>query len=312
MTPDALTAALLKHATGLGFDDGAVVSADAPLRHTDEVRDAVAQGRHGPLEYLARALDARLDVRELVPTAKTVVVLVTSYYAGAHDEHGARPGQAKVSRYAWGADYHNVMRRRLGKLRKMLLQHRPGAQVAPFTDAKPVLERAWAEAAGLGFVGKSTMLIHRQLGTWTFLAGLITDVDLAPTSRPVQTDHCGSCTRCLDACPTDAFEAPFVLDAARCLSTWTVEAPLDAEAEQSHLLGHGWALGCDVCQEVCPWNRFQTETRDDRFRPRAGHVAFGPDEVPEDLAGTPLARAQEAGLRASVRRALSPKAGRGG
>jgi epoxyqueuosine reductase len=166
-----------------------------------------------------------------------------------------------------------------------------------------VWERAWAEAAGLGFVGKSAMFIHRRRGTWTFLGGLVTDLELLPTGVAVEPSRCGTCTRCIDACPTQAITAPGQVDARRCLTTWNVERPLHPDADHADLLGHGWAVGCDVCQEVCPWNRFQVLSPELRFSPRAGHVVVTSESLPEDVQGTALARPGPVGVLLSVERA---------
>lgn len=305
----------------LGFDDVGIVAADAPLRHLDKLSSYIAEERHGPLAYMEQTAEIRADIQKRLPGAKSVVVVVANYFHGHHhelapaydpdheptdDPKKTAHSQARVSRYAWGADYHQVLRRKLRKLRKrMLASVDPNAQISLFSDAQPVYERAWAEAAGLGFIGKSTMFIHRDMGTWTFLAGLITDLDLGQAARPPMTDFCGTCTRCVDACPTNAFVEPWRLDANRCLSTWTVEKPTDERADAPQFSGHGWAVGCDVCQEVCPWNRFEKISSEHRFAPRDGHVFLNAEQLPEDVAGTPLARPGAEGLLASIRRALN-------
>jgi epoxyqueuosine reductase len=309
--PRITAAEVIAAAKALGFDDAAVVPADTALPDAEHVKDAVKEGRHGPLAWMAETLDQRVDLRVRLPWAKSVVVVVQSYYAGAHAEHVAElHGAAKVARYAWGHDYHNLLRRRLRKLRKTILDAAPpDAKCAPFLDVDAVLERAWAQAAGLGFIGKSAMFIHRELGTWTFLGGLATDVDLGPATRaPLAqqfTDLCGSCTACMDACPTHAITAPRTVDARRCLTTWNVEHADDARGDAPELVGHGWAVGCDVCQEACPWNRFAQHTTEPRLLPLAGHVAFAPDSAPTDVQGSPLARPGVDALPRLAARALT-------
>ena len=305
-----LGAFVVARARAEGFDDAAVVPADTPLAFADEVRRAVDEGRHGPLGWLADTLGQRVDVRARYPWAKSVLVVVQSYYAGDHDEHvTSLEGRAKVARYAWPHDYHNLLRRRLRKVRRALLDEAGvvDARCAPFLDVDAVLERAWAQAAGLGFIGKSAMFIHRSLGTWTFLGGMVTDLDLGARTRAPQTDLCGTCTACLDACPTRAIVRPWAVDASRCLVTWNVEETEDARGDA--LAGHGWAVGCDVCQEVCPWNRFEKRTDEPRLQPLPGHVAFAPHEAPHDVQGTPLARPGAEALPRLARRALGLKDG---
>lgn len=288
-----------------GFDDAAVVSADAPLANLDRVRESVAAGRMGPLAWMNETLEQRLDIKKRLPWAKSVLVVVASYWTGNHQDHADVTGKARVSRYAWGQDYHHVLRRKLRRVRKELLARHPGAKCAPFNDVDAVLERAWAEAAGLGFIGKSAMLIHKKLGTWTFIGGLVTDVELEHTPRPLVTDACGSCTACLDACPTNAIIAPRVVDGRKCLVMWNVEEPGAPEGNAPEMTGHGWAVGCDVCQEVCPWNKFASVAKDERFKPRsARHVAFTPDDAPDDVAGMPLARPGKEALPLLAARAL--------
>jgi epoxyqueuosine reductase len=289
---------LKERALAEGFDDAEVVPADAVLDDLDKVRSAVAEF---PFTWMKDTIDQRLDIKKRLPWARSVLVVIVSYYPGDHELDA---NKAKVSRYAWGQDYHHVLRRKLRRLRKALLERSPpGSKCAPFNDVDAVLERAWATAAGLGFIGKSAMLIHRNLGTWTFLGGLVTDVDLGSRGRPLQTDLCGSCTACLDACPTHAIIAPKTVDANRCLVTWNVEEPNDPRGDA--FTGHGWAVGCDVCQEVCPWNRFRKPTTEPRFLAASEQrKAFSPDDPPKDVAGTPLARPGADALVHLARRAL--------
>lgn len=310
-----LGAWLSGRARELGFDDAGVVPADTILPDVERVREGVSAGRMGPLAWMTATLEQRVDLKKRLPWAKGVLVVLASYWAGDHLDHaGSLDGKAKVSRYAWGQDYHHVLRRKLRRLRKELLERSPpGSKCAPFNDVDAVLERAWAEAAGLGFIGKSAMLIHRNseggqgLGTWTFIGGLVTDVELGPRARPLVSDACGSCTACLDACPTQAILSPRVVDANRCLVTWNVEEPDAPAGDAPGMTGHGWAVGCDVCQEVCPWNnKLATMTSEPRFLPRAGHIAFAPADAPTDVEGTPLARPGKDALPALAARALKP------
>ncbi|HJL43588.1 MAG TPA: tRNA epoxyqueuosine(34) reductase QueG [Myxococcales bacterium LLY-WYZ-16_1] len=256
----ARTDALRRAAGDLGFDAFGVARV-APIDPEGRLRAWLARGYHGGMDYMAERVAEREDVTRLVPGARSVVVLASSYYRPDYRPHE----RLAVSRYAAGDDYHRVIRKKIRKLRKILLEWEPGASVKPTIDTSPVLERAWAARAGVAWIGKSTMALSTELGTYFFLSTLITDVELVP-DEPVP-DRCGSCTRCLDACPTDAFVEPGVLDATRCITYWTVERR-DAEPGQMVDL-HGWVAGCDVCQEVCPWNKFARPTREPRFAPRA-------------------------------------------
>lgn len=298
---------LLEEARAIGFDDAALVRADMGTPGAEALLRAKEAGRLRALPWLEDTALERADIRRPFPRAATLLVVVQNYFTGHHEEHlppEVLARSAKVSRYAWGGDYHNSMRKRLRKLRVRLLERLgEGAHVAIFNDTGPVLERSWAEAAGLGFVGKSNLFIHRRMGTWTFLGGLVTDVLLDESRDPLPPrDLCGRCTRCLDACPTGALTEPFALDIARCLTTWNIERPFDDDG--GLVDGSGWAAGCDICQEVCPWNRFATRTEDPRYQAREGHVVLDPERLPAELNGTPLARPGREGLERSARRAL--------
>lgn len=304
---NALGQDLCTEARAAGFADVGVCSIDAGQPFRDELERAFDDGRLDPFPWMTRTRDQRLDPRVRMPKVQSVVVVVERYYAGNHVDFAPEAPAGKVARYAWGQDYHHVMRRKLRRLRKWLLQRAPAATVAPFNDVDAVTERAWAVACGLGFIGKSGMFISRHEGTWTFLGGLLTDLDLvgdAPAPPRVQ-EGCGQCTRCLDACPTGAIVAPFTVDARRCLTTWSVESPTAPEGEQ--FAGSGWAVGCDVCQEVCPWNKFAKPTTEPRYGAR--HTHLRPDtDAPDDVDGTPLARPGRDNLVALARRSLRPPA----
>ena len=263
---------------------------------------------HGGMTWMADSASRRVDVQESLPGARSVVVVAVSYYRPEPPE--APEAELRTARYAQGVDYHRWVRRRLRKLRLTLLELFPGARVYPTVDTSPVLERAWAERAGVAWIGKSTMAIHPRLGTYTFLGTLITDAKLE-TSSPLP-DRCGSCTACLDACPTDAFPEPGVLDARKCISYWTLETReklLPADAPELH----GWVAGCDVCQEVCPWNKFALPSTEPRTEPRPGlrhpdsevfAQPSGHEALTELIAGTALQRTGAEALRRNAARAL--------
>lgn len=305
----ALGSLVREHSLELGFDDARVVRADLGTPLAEQMRAALGEKRLGPLDWLVQSIETRADLHLRYPGARTVLVAVQSYFCGHHEEHASeselRQG-ARVSRYAWGADYHKTIRKKLRKLRLLLLEHRPQAQVWLFNDLDPVNDRGWAQAAGMGFIGKNGLFIHRALGSWTFIGGMITDLDLggAPPQADALATFCGTCTACIEACPSGALLSPGKLDVERCLTTWNIEKPHDDRADESHLLGHGWAAGCDVCQEVCPWNRFEKRTEEKRYQPRPGHVVLTPNAIPEDLRGSPMSRPGREGLEKNVARAL--------
>lgn len=294
------TAALKRRALELGFDKIGVAAVE-PVDPEGRLRRWLDRGWHAGLGYMAENVAEREDVRRLVPGARSVVVLAHSY----HQPHYAPRPPLKVSRYAVGDDYHSVIRRKVRKLRRFLIAQAPEAGVKPTVDTSPVLERAWAAKAGVAWIGKSTMALAPDLGTYFFLATLITDLEL-DADAPLP-DRCGSCTRCLDACPTDAFPEPRVLDARKCITTWNVERRDVAQEDLPDL--HGWIAGCDVCQEVCPWNKFAVPTREPRFAVRTalaepGRV-HGPAAWTEAVRGTALQRTGGEALDRNVRKVYS-------
>lgn len=309
--PDAkcdltLEQALKTFAQQLGFDDAGIASVDGHLPFAQEVKSAYQQGRFGPLDYLERTLNVRLDIKQAFPEAQSVVVVTKNYYTGDHPRDGV--SRAKIARYAWGKDYHQWFKKQLRAF-KPFLQEKIGTDIEiwPFNDTRPVLERAWAFKAGMGFIGKSGMFIHRSLGTWTLLGGFATSLRLEE-DRPYDGPHCGTCTRCIDACPTNAIVDNHQVDANKCISTWTIERPLHKSAIDAAPRQHTWGFGCDICQEVCPWNKFQKVTFEERFLPIPGRMFLDRDTFEQDLRGSPLHRSTKAGLLANylrIQRSLS-------
>ena len=241
---------LKQQAHALGFELAGVAPA-APADGFAHLQDWLAQGFAGAMDYLHRNGPPREHPRSILPEVRSIVMVGLNYSPGPVDE--PPPLHGKVARYAGGADYHDVLRDKLKALLRWVQAESPGTRGRAVVDTAPLLERDFARRAGLGWFGKNTMLIHKRLGSYFLLGGLLLDLEL-PADEPFATQHCGSCTRCLDACPTDAFTGPYQLDARRCISYLTIELRGPVPDDLRSGVGD-WLFGCDVCQEVCPWNR---------------------------------------------------------
>ena len=263
-----LTAESIKtRARELGFDLCGVASADDHPR-LPFFRDWVERGYAGEMGYLARTAERRADVRAIMPSARSVVMLGTLYNTDRpYSTEVADPGEALISRYAWGDDYHDVLGARTEALSEWMVRaHGTPLETRAYVDTGPVQEKLYAEQAGLGWVGKNTCLISPELGSWLFLSEILCSVGLAPDEPGL--DQCGTCTLCLDACPTGAFPEPGVLDATRCLSYLTIEMKGDiAGSDRAELGNH--IYGCDICQDVCPYNHGAAVSTDPAWQPRA-------------------------------------------
>ena len=305
----SLAAEVRERATGLGFL-ACGITGPGPTPHADRLDEWLARGYAGTMRYLHRQAQRRKDPRLIVPEALSVVVVLDNYY---HESEPADQPPPRIARYARGEDYHQVTARRLDQLARFLLQR--GARVARhYTDAGPVPERELAQRAGLGWIGKNTMLIRPGAGSFFFIGSIFTDLALEPDA-PLETDHCGSCTRCLDACPTGALLEPRLLDATRCISYLTIEhrGPIpELLAERLE----GYVFGCDICNDVCPWNqRFAASSPVPEFRSRGALHGADPElfermdeaEFARRFGDTPLERPGLPGMRRNFRAALAPK-----
>jgi epoxyqueuosine reductase len=302
-----LTAELKARAGELGFLACGITD-PSPPPHADRLDAWLAKGYAGTMRYLHRQAKRRKDPRINVPESLAVVVLLENYYSPDGEADLAAP---RVAKYARGEDYHQVTLRRLGRLAEFLRSR--GAAVAhSYADDGPIPERELAQRAGLGWIGKNTMLIRPGAGSFFFIGTIFTDLPLPP-DPPFTADHCGSCTRCLDACPTQALVEPRVLDATRCISYLTIEQRGPIPETLIPRL-EGFAFGCDICNDVCPWNeRFAEPTSVPELRPRhrlsaldtAHFDAMDDDEFRRRYADSPFARPGLAGMRRNVRAALA-------
>mgnify|MGYP006099000799 FL=1 len=248
-------------AKDLGFLSCGISKADFLEEEAPRLEQWLNQNHHGEMAYMANHFDKRLDPRVLVPGAKSVVSLLLNYHTEEKQTDVEAP---KIASYAFGDDYHNVIKDKLKELMSFIHQEIGEVQGRVFVDSAPVMDKAWAAKSGLGWIGKNTNLISKKVGSFFFIAELILDLELEH-DLPA-TDHCGSCTACIDACPTDALLAPYQIDGSKCISYVTIELkneiPTDFQGKMDN-----WAFGCDVCQTVCPWNRFATPHSEPAFNP---------------------------------------------
>jgi len=214
------------------------------------------------MQYMERNFDLRIDPRKLVPGAKSVITMLLNYFPS----QAQQPNTPHIAKYAWGTDYHYVIKDKLNELLFFIKQHIGEVDGRGFVDSAPVLERSWATRSGLGWLGKNANLLTKQAGSFFFIATLITDLELVPDNA-FNTDHCGTCTRCIDACPTDAIIAPGTVDANKCISYLTIELKDALIPGELHSKMDNWMFGCDVCQDVCPWNRFSKPNTESAFTP---------------------------------------------
>ncbi len=242
-------------ALDLGFDFCGIARADFLAEEAPRLEAWLTRNMHGQMGYMANHFDKRLDPRLLVDDAKSVVSVLLNYYPGDSSDDRLPEGEDdyKISKYAYGTDYHFVLKDKLKALLEFIHTEIGEVGGRAFVDSAPVMDKAWAAKSGLGWVGKHSNLLNRNMGSFFFIGELILDLELEPDGPT--TDHCGTCTRCIDACPTDAIVAPYVVDGSRCISYFTIELK-DAIPQEVKGKFDNWVFGCDICQDVCPWNRF--------------------------------------------------------
>jgi epoxyqueuosine reductase len=304
-SPEPLEARLKRRAAELGFALSGIAPA-APADGFERLREWLARGFAGEMGYLHRHAEARRHPASVLPEVRSVVMVGMEYAGGSRQAAGGSPEEpssvppaacrlppaARVARYARGPDYHDVIRDRLKRLLAWLREQAPGCRGRGVVDTAPLLERDFARRAGLGWVGKNTMLINKRRGSYFFLGALLTDLELTP-DPPHTGSHCGTCTACLDACPTQAFAGPGWLDARRCISYLTIE--LRGSVPEDLRPGVGdWLFGCDICQQVCPWNR-RDETAPEAVDP-VELLGLSEEGFRDRFGGTALTRAGRAGL----------------
>lgn len=300
-----------------GFQKVGIVRAEPLDGERARLREWLARGFHGEMSWMARDVERRTDPALFLPGARSVVVVAHNYYT-PHEHARADAASGKISRYAWGDDYHDVVGEKLRRLLAWIKEEWPGVEGKVCVDAQPTMDKAWAARAGLGWIGKHTNLITREYGSWVFLGELVLDLELAYDDAPVE-DYCGTCTLCIDSCPTGAITEPYVVDSRRCISYATIELRAPELPPEVAASLDGWLYGCDVCQDVCPWNRFEQPTDERRFEPRADSVSapltqileLTPDAYAARFRRSPVKRAKLAGLQRNARALLEAAAARG-
>ena len=306
-TPNQLTErnrSIKSMAQRLGFDACGIAQAMPLDEDARRLEQWLLAGHQGSMQYMERHFDLRTDPTKLVPGARSVITLLYNYYPEQH----TTPSEVKISKYAYGVDYHHVIRNKLNAFMHEIETEIGAINGRGFVDSAPVLERTWAQRSGLGWVGKNGNLINKQKGSFFFLATLITDLAIEP-DQPFATDHCGTCTRCIDACPTEAILPGPVIAGNKCISYFTIE--LKEKLIPSDMTGKfdGWLFGCDVCQDVCPWNRFSKPTQEPAFTPIPGILNLSTkdwDEMTEEVfrkmfKDSPLKRTGYEGIKRNLR-----------
>jgi len=295
------TSFIKSEAKRLGFMSCGISKAGFLEEEAPRLEKWLKENRHGQMHYMENHFDKRLDPTLLVDDAKSVISLLLNYYS----EEKQQDESYKISKYAYGQDYHFVIKEKLKELLYSIHENIGEVGGRAFVDSAPVLDKAWAAKSGLGWIGKNSNLVTKQVGSFFFIAELIVDLELEYDN--ITTDHCGSCTACIDACPTQAIIEPFVVDGSKCISYFTIELKENIPAEMKGSFGD-WAFGCDVCQDVCPWNRFSKPHREPLFNPNPDLLSMTKkdwEEITEDtfravFKNSAVKRAKYAGLLRNI------------
>ncbi len=295
----SLSEKIKQKAVEIGFQKVGIVPAEPLVDEGSRLKDWLALGFQGEMAWLAREPEKRSDPRLIFAEANSVIVVALNYFTG--HEHSDDPEKGKLSRYAWGDDYHDIVHEKLTELLDWIKSENPAATGKICVDTAPMMDKAWAVRAGLGWLGKHSNLITTELGSWVFIGEILLNLELDYDTAIVE-DHCGTCTACLDACPTNAIVEPYVVDSRKCISYATIELRDDTLPTDVASNMEGWLYGCDICQDVCPWNRFETPTEEGRFEPRNGETCIELDVV---LSLTPETYAERF-RRTAIKRAKLP------
>ncbi len=295
----------------LGFHKIGFARAEVLNEEFEKLKLWLYKGYHADMAWMAREPDKRCDPRLIFPQAKTVISVAMNYYTPYKHEESHNKG--KISRYAWGDDYHEVLKSRLYQLLDFIKTLDSHAEGKVCVDSSPILEKAWAVRAGLGWIGKHSNLITKEYGSWVFLGEILTNLEIKEEIQ-IETDHCGTCRACIDMCPTGAIVEPYVVNSALCISYVTIELKASKIPESIEEKLNGWFYGCDICQEVCPWNRFQKPTEEKSFEPREKTVvdldevlSLDAESYARRFRKSPMKRAKLLGLQRNAKALKSTK-----
>lgn len=281
----SFTQKIKEKAIEVGFHKVGIVRAENLKVEGARLKQWLEKDFHGEMQWLEREPEKRSDPQILFPGTKSIIVVALNYFTP--HEHEENPEKGKVSRYAWGDDYHDVLKEKLRELLVFIKTEKPETEAKICVDTAPIMDKAWAVRAGIGWMGKHSNVITKEFGSWFFIGEILLDFELDYDGKQV-ADHCGTCTACLDACPTSAIVAPYVVDSKKCLSYATIELRSNELPTEITENQNGWLYGCDICQDVCPWNRFEKPTGEARFEPREGNVTADLDAIlnlsPEEYA----------------------------
>ncbi len=310
MNTEKLTSLIRAKALSLGFEACGFAKAEFMEPEARRFQEWLDQGRNAGMAWIENYQDKRTDPTKLVPGAKTVISVLASYHHPSHKKYWDREG-LKISKYAFGRDYHKVVKNHLKLLYEYIDEIAGPINGRFFSDSAPVLDKAWAARAGLGWIGKHSMVINKNIGSYFFIGEIILDLELTYNTT-IPTDHCGTCTACIDACPTNAIYEPYRVDANKCISYQTIEhrGPFNEDAGD-HL--HEWIFGCDICLDVCPWNSKAVITKFSDFEPRSAVTDLTDEDLKnltledyeEAFFGTPVKRAKYEGLKRNINHALA-------
>ena len=272
----SFTKQIRQKAFEIGFHKIGVVRAEMLYAEGEHLKEWLECDFHGEMRWMEREPEKRANPKLLFPDAESIIVVALNYYTPyEHEENSAK---GKVSRYAWGDDYHDVVKEKLRELFSWIKTEKAETEGKICIDTAPIMDKAWAVRAGLGWLGKHSNLITKDFGSWVFIGEILLNLELEYETEMVE-DHCGTCTACLDACPTNAIVAPYTVDSKACISYATIE--LRSDELPKNISGNlsGWLYGCDICQDVCPWNRFEKPSEEARFEPRINNVSADLDEI---------------------------------